>query len=133
MAENCVPCANWPATVSAPSLAMMVKVPPAVNPLMNEALRLALPRLTLPCTSSWSYWPVPVPPSSTAKVPPVNVTLPVCRVPALAPGASVPPLTATLPVVPVPPSVPPLFTVVAEVAIDPPTSNVPPLIVVAPV
>ena len=53
--------------------------------------------------------------------------------PALAPGDSVPPLaTFTAPVPPLPPSVPVLLTVVVEPAIEPLTSSVPPLIVVAP-
>jgi len=52
-----------------------------------------------------------------------------------APGANVPPeLSACLPTVPTPMSMPPLFTLVRlELAIEPSTSNVPPLTAVAPV
>ena len=49
------------------------------------------------------------------------------------PGASVPPLTVVLPTVPLPPSVPPAFTVTAELAMEPLTDSVPPLITVGPV
>ena len=64
-----------------------------------------------------------------------SVTAPVDRIPALAPGDSVPPLaTLTAPVVPDPPSVPVLLIVVSEDdAIEPMTSSVPELTVVAPV
>jgi hypothetical protein len=57
------------------------------------------------------------------------------NVPIELPGASVPPLLiAAEPTVPLPPSVPPAFTVVRiDVAIEPFTSNVPALTVVAPV
>ena len=55
-----------------------------------------------------------------------------CRTPALAPGASVP-FTVTVLVVPVPPSVPPEFTVVAELRIEPLTRSTPASTVVAPV
>ena len=49
------------------------------------------------------------------------------------PGDSVPPLlTTVVPTVPVPPSVPPLLTVTLDNAIEPVTSNVPALTVVAP-
>ena len=49
------------------------------------------------------------------------------------PGAKVPPpLIVVAPTVPVPASVPPLFTVTAELAIEPFTNSVPAVIVVAP-
>ncbi len=54
-------------------------------------------------------------------------------VPMELPGAKVPPLIKTSPMVPVPPSVPPLFTVVMELLIEPLTDRVPELTVVAPV
>ncbi len=50
------------------------------------------------------------------------------------PGASVPPAIAVLPTVPLPASVPPAFTVVsADNAVEPLTTSMPPLTVVAPV
>ncbi len=55
-------------------------------------------------------------------------------VPIELPGASTPPAeTLVVPTVPEPPSVPPLFTVTFELAIEPLTRSVPPLTVVAPV
>ena len=49
-------------------------------------------------------------------------------VPIELPGANVPPLMVVLPTVPLPPSVPPAFTVMAELAIEPFTDSVPALI-----
>ena len=49
------------------------------------------------------------------------------------PGASLPPLMVVSPTVPLPPSVPPAFTVTAELAIEPFTDSVPPSITVGPV
>ena len=55
-------------------------------------------------------------------------------VPGELPGAKVPPLLIVVaPTVPVPPSVAPLLTVTAELAIEPFTDSVPALTVVAPV
>jgi hypothetical protein len=56
------------------------------------------------------------------------------RVPIELPGESVPPLpTVSPPMLPVPRSVPPEFTVTAELAIEPFTTSVPALTAVAPV
>jgi hypothetical protein len=57
----------------------------------------------------------------------------IVNVPIELPGASEPPLIVVLPTVPVPPMVPPVFTVVAEVAIEPFTIRVPAFTVVVPV
>jgi hypothetical protein len=55
-------------------------------------------------------------------------------VPVELPGASVPPLIVVMGKVPTPLKVPPLFTVnPLEEAIEPSTSSVPPLTIVAPV
>ena len=99
------------------------------------------PSATVPVTLSWSWFvaalPGVVPPISTANVEPLaNDTLPVFRIPGLVPGATVPPL-ATLtvpPTVPCPPRVPLLLTETAlPEAVEPLTTRVPALIVVAPV
>ncbi len=73
------------------------------------------------------------PPSSILRTPPAaKLTLPVCRMPALAPGESVPPAsTLTARVVPLPPSVPLFLTAMAE-AIEPSTRSRPAWTIVAP-
>ena len=124
-----------PMTSSPPSLLMMMKLAPiaGTKPESSVVESSALVSVTLPSTSTLSKLALPI--SMLSVAPGVSSRLPVCSVPGLAPGARKPPFaTVTAPTVPVPPSVAPPLTVTAlAAAIEPLTSSVPALTVVAPV
>ena len=128
-----------PLTASVESFLTMVNESPVAGLNPNEMTSKApLVKVTVPVTSTWSYWvPTVAPFSSTLKVPPdATLKSPVLSTPGLLPGAIVP-LFAMLTVpltVPLPPRTPFVPTLTAEpLAVEPFTSSFPSVTVVAPV